>query len=61
MNKQHRCIKFSFETEQNNTFSFLDINTTRQNKNIKLKTSVYTKPTFSSVFAHYGSYIDQPY
>ena len=31
MNKQHRCIKFTSETEQNNTFSFLDINITRQN------------------------------
>ena len=31
MNKQHRCIKFTSETEKNNTFSFLDINITRQN------------------------------
>ena len=59
MNKQHRCIKFTSETEQNNTFSFLDINITRQNN--QLKTSVYRKPTFSGVFAHYESYIDQSY
>ena len=31
MNKQHRYIKFTSETVQNNTFSFLDINITRQN------------------------------
>ena len=29
MNKQHRCIKFTSKTEQNNTFFFLDINITR--------------------------------
>ena len=59
MNKQHRCIKFTSENEQNNTFSFLDINITRQNN--QLKTSVYRKPTFSGVFTHYESYIDQSY
>ena len=59
MNKQHRCIKFTCETEQNNTFSSLDINITRQNN--QLKTSVYRKPTFSGVFTHYKSYIDQSY
>ena len=25
MNKQHRCRKFTSETEENNTFSFLEI------------------------------------
>ena len=59
MNNQHRCINFTSETEQNNTFSFLDINITRQNN--QLKTSVYRKPTFSGVFTHYESYIDQSY
>ena len=59
MNKQHRCIKFTSETEQNNTFSFLDINITRQNN--QLKTFVYRKPTFSGVFTHYENYIDQSY
>ena len=59
MNKQDRCIKFTSETEKNNTFSFLDINITRQNN--QLKTSVYRKPTFSGVFTHYENYIDQSY
>ena len=59
MNKQHICIKFISETEQNNTFSILDINITRQNN--QLKTSVYKKPTFSGVYTHYESYIDQSY
>ena len=35
MNKQHRCIKFTFESEQNNTFSFLDINITVKITNLK--------------------------
>ena len=59
MNKQHICIKFTSETEQNSIFSFLDINITRQNN--QLKTSVYRKPTFSGIFTHYESYIDQSY
>ena len=57
MNKQQKYIKFTSKTEQNNTFSFLDINTTHQNN--KFKTSVYRKPIFSDVFTHYESYIDK--
>ena len=59
MNNQHRYVKFTSKTEQNNTFSFLDINITRQNN--QLKTSLYRKPTFSGVLTHSGSYIDQSY
>ena len=43
MNKQYRCLKRTSETEQNNTFSFLDVNITRQNN--QLKTSVVSLPT----------------
>ena len=49
----------AIETEQNNNFSFLDINITRENN--QLKTSFYRKPTFSGVFTQYESYIDQSY
>ena len=59
MNNQHRCIKFASKTEQNNTFIISNINITRQNNQVK--TSVYRKPTFSSVFTHNGGYIDQYY
>ena len=59
MNKQHKCIKFTSESESNNSFSFLDINITRHDQ--KFKTSVYRKPTFSGVFTHYESYIDPSY
>ena len=57
--KDLRCIKFTSEKVQNNTFSFLDINITRQNNQLKI--SVYRKPTFSGVYTHYESYIDQFY
>ena len=59
MNKQHRCIEFTSETEQNNIFSALDINITH--KNNQLKTPVYRKPTFNGIFTQYESYIDQSY
>ena len=59
MNKQHIFIKFTSETEQNNTFFFLDINITSQNNQLKI--SVYSKPTFSGVFTCYESYVDQSY
>ena len=42
-----------------NIFPFLDINITRQYN--QLETSVYRKPTFSGVYTHYESYIDQSY
>ena len=59
MNKQHKCLKFTSEAENDNSFSFLDIKITRHNQ--QFKTSVYRKPTFSGVFMHYESYLDQTY
>ena len=56
MNKQHKCLKFASQAEII-TFSFLDIKITRHNQ--QFKTSVYRKPTFSGVFTHYESYVDQ--
>ena len=59
MNKQHRCLKFRSEAENDNSFSFLDIKITSHNR--QFKTSAYRKPTFGSVFTHYESYLDQTY
>ena len=59
MNKQHKCLKFTSEAENDNSFSFLDIKITRHNQ--QFKTSVYRKPTFSGVFMHYESYLNQTY
>ena len=59
MNKQHKCLKFTSEEENDNPFSFLDIKITCHNQ--QFKTSVYRKPTFSDVFTHCESYLDQTY
>ena len=59
VNKQPTCIKFTTKTEQNNTFSFFDINITRPNN--QFKTYVYRISTFSGVFTQSESYIDQSY
>ena len=55
MNTKHFSIKFTFEHEHNNTFSFLDVKICRENN--KLTTSVYRKPTFSEVFANFKRFI----
>ena len=59
MSKQHKYLKFTSESENENSFSFLDIETTRHKE--QFKTSVCRKPTFSGVFTHYESYLDQTY
>ena len=48
MNLKHRNIKFTFETENFNNFSFLDVKITRQSK--RFVTSIFRKATFSGVF-----------
>ena len=55
LNRQHKNIKFTSETENENCISFLDIKITRGNN--KFMTSVYRKPTFSGVFTNFGSFI----
>ena len=55
MNSKHRNIKFTFETEDSNNFSFLDVKITRQNK--RFVTSIFRKATFSRVFTNYDSFI----
>ena len=59
MNKQHKCLKFTAEEENDNSFSFLDIKITHHNQQFKI--SVYRKSTISDVFMHYESYLDQTY
>ena len=55
MNSKHRNIKFTFETEDSNNFSSLDVKITRQNK--RFFTSIFRKATFSGVFTNYDSFI----
>ena len=59
MNHQHPNIKFTFEVENNNYFSFLDAKICR--KNSKFTTSVFRKPTFSDVFSNFDSFIPISY
>ena len=55
MNHQSPNLKFTFEVEQNNSFSFLDVKICREND--RFTTSIYRKPTFSGVFTHFDSFI----
>ena len=48
MNKHHKCLKFTSEAENDNSFSLLDFKITCHNQ--QFQTSVYRKPTFSGVF-----------
>ena len=59
MNSKHSNIKFTFETEDSNNFSFLDAKITRQNK--RFFTSFFRKATFSGVFTNYDSFISDTY
>ena len=59
MNHQHSNLKFTFEVEQNNSFSFLDVKIFRENN--RFTTSIYRKPTFSGVFTHFNSFIPASY
>ena len=59
LNRQHKNIKFTSETKNKNSISFLDIKITRDNK--KFMTSVYRKLTFSGVFTNFGSFIPKSY
>ena len=52
-------MKFTSETENENSISFLDIKITRDNN--KFMTLVYRKPTFSGVFTNFGSVIPKSY
>ena len=55
LNCQHKNIKFTSQTENENSILFLDIKITRDNN--KFMTSVYRKPTFSGVCTKFGSLI----
>ena len=59
LNRQHKNIKFTSDTENENSISFLDIKITRDNN--KFMTSVYGKPTISGVFTNFGSFMPSSY
>ena len=47
MNKRHKNIKFSFETEKDNSFSFLDVKICREKD----------KDTFSGIYTNFSSFV----
>ena len=55
MNSKHKNIKFTFETEDSNNFSFLDVKITHKSK--RFVTSIFHKATFSGVFTNYDSFV----
>ena len=55
MNKRHKNIQFSFETEKDNSFSFLDVKICREKD--KFTTSVFRKDTFSGVYTNFSSFV----
>ena len=59
INKKHKNIKFSTETELNGSLSFLDVKIFRENK--KFVTSVFRKDTFSGVYTNFVSFIPLEY
>ena len=59
MNSKHKNIKFTFETEDSNNFSFLKAKMTRKNK--RFVTSILREATFSGVYINYDSFILETY
>ena len=55
MNKRHKNIKFSFETDKDNSFSFLDVKNCREKD--KFTRSVFRKDTFSGVYTDFSSFV----
>jgi hypothetical protein len=54
LNKQHSKIKFTLETEKDNTLNFLDVKIKKKD-NLTLETSTYRKPTFTGVMLNWNS------
>ena len=55
MNLKHKNIKFTFETEDSNNCSFLDVKISGKNK--RSVTPIFRKTTFNRVFTNYDSFI----
>ena len=53
LNTRHKNLKFTFDLEQNNSFSFLDVKITHRSNGFS--TSVFRKGTFSGVFTNFDS------
>ena len=59
MNSKHRNIKFTFETEGSNNFSFFDVKINQKNK--RFVNSIFCKATVSGAFSNYNSFVFDTY
>ena len=59
LNSKHQNIKFTFEKEENNSLSFLDVMITR--KDGRFETSVFRKPTFTGLGMKFTSFLPLNY
>ena len=59
MNSRHKDLKFTFDFEQNNSISFLDVKITRGKKGFS--NSVFCKAIFSGVSKNFDSFIFESY
>ena len=59
MNSKHKNIKFTFETEDLNNCSYLNVKITRKKK--QFVTKIFCKATFSGVFTYYDGFIFDTY
>ena len=59
LNRQHKKIRFTSETENENSVLFFNIKISRDN--INLANSVYRKLIFSGVFTDFESFIPKSY
>ena len=61
MHAKHPNIRFTFDIEDRNSFSLLDIKIIRNTEKKALETSVYGKSTFNSVFTNFKRFIPMAY
>ena len=61
MNTKHRNIRFTFEIEDQNSFSFLDMKIITSTEKKTFETSIYRKSTISDAFTNFKSFILMPY
>ena len=54
MNKRHESIKFSFETEKDNSFSFFEVKICKEKD--KFPTSIFRKDTFGGIYTNFSSF-----
>ena len=55
MNKRHDSIKFSFETEKDNSFSFFDVKICKEED--KFATNIFRRVRLSGIYTNFSSFV----